>query len=254
MWAYTIRRILATVPVLTIVALVVFSILHFAPGDPAALIAGDQATPEQITAIRGKLGLDLPVHRQFILWIGNVLQGDLGTSIFSNRPVALLFMQRLEPTIALAILTTIIAVVLAVPIGVLAAWKAGSAIDRGVMSFAVLGFSFPVFVIGYVLIYIFAIKLKLLPIQGYRPLAEGLWPFLRHLILPSFALGLSFMALIARITRASVLEVLSQDHIRTARAKGLRPRQLLFAHALPNAAVPIVTIIGVGVALLLGGV
>jgi peptide/nickel transport system permease protein len=145
-------------------------------------------------------------------------------------------------------------VTLAVPMGVLAAWKAGSAIDRGVMSFAVLGFSFPVFVIGYVLIYIFAIKLKLLPIQGYRPLADGLWPFLRHLILPSFALGLSFMALIARITRTSVLEVLGQDHIRTARAKGLPSWQLLFAHALPNAAVPIVTIIGVGVALLLGGV
>src|SRR4051812_20363123 len=149
MWAYTIRRILATLPVLTIVALVVFSILHFAPGDPAALIAGDQATPEQIAAIRNKLGLDLPVYRQFFLWVGNVLQGDLGTSIFSNRPVAMLFMQRLEPTVALAILTTIIAVALAVPIGVLAAWKAGSAIDRGVMSFAVLGFSFPVFVIGY---------------------------------------------------------------------------------------------------------
>jgi len=166
MWAYTFRRILATIPVLTIVALVVFSILHFAPGDPAALIAGDQATPEQIAAIRAKLGLDLPVHQQFLLWIGHVLQGDLGTSIFSNRPVAMLFMQRLKPTVALAILTTIIAVAFAVPIGVLAAWKAGSAIDRGVMSFAVLGFSFPVFVIGYVLVYIFSIKLKLLPIQA----------------------------------------------------------------------------------------
>ena len=165
-----------------------------------------------------------------------------------------LFLQRIEPTIALALLTTIIAVMLAVPIGVLAAWRAGTAVDRGVMSFAVLGFSFPVFVIGYVLIYVFAIKLKLLPIQGYRPLADGFWPFLRHLILPSFALGLSFMALIARITRASVLEVLSQDHIRTARAKGLPAWRLLFCHALPNAAVPIVTIIGVGVALLLGGV
>jgi peptide/nickel transport system permease protein len=254
MWAYVIRRILATIPVLAIVALVVFSILHFAPGDPAAVIAGDQATPEQIVAIRAKLGLDRPFHEQFILWIGNVLHGDLGVSIFSNRPVATLFAQRLEPTIALAILTMIVAVTLAVPMGVLAAWKAGSTIDRGVMSFAVLGFSFPVFVIGYVLIYIFAIKLKLLPIQGYRPLADGLWPFLRHLILPSFALGLSFMALIARITRTSVLEVLGQDHIRTARAKGLPSWQLLFAHALPNAAVPIVTIIGVGVALLLGGV
>ena len=254
MWAYVIRRILATVPVLAIVALVVFSILYIAPGDPAAVIAGDQATPEQIVAIRAKLGLDLPFHQRFILWLGNALQGDLGVSIFSNRPVGQLFRQRLEPTVALAIMTTIITVALAVPIGVLAAWKAGSWIDRGVMSFAVLGFSFPVFVVGYILIYIFAIKLKLLPIQGYRPLAEGLWPFLRHLILPSFALGMSFMALIARITRASVLEVLSQDHIRTARAKGLPARQLLFDHALPNAAVPIVTIIGVGVALLLGGV
>jgi peptide/nickel transport system permease protein len=254
MWAYAVRRILATIPVLTIVALLVFSILHFAPGDPAALIAGDQASPEQIEAIRGKLGLHLPFHQQFIRWSGNVLHGDLGTSIFSNRPVATLFMQRLEPTVALALMTTIIAVLLAVPIGVLAAWKAGSAIDRGVMSCAVLGFSFPVFVVGYVLIYIFAIKLKLLPIQGYRPFADGFWPFFRHLILPSFALGLSFMALIARITRTSVLEVLSQDHIRTARAKGLPARQLLFSHALPNAAVPIVTIIGVGIAVLLGGV
>jgi len=254
MWAYVVRRILVTVPVLAIVALVVFSILHIAPGDPAGVIAGDQATEEQVQAIRTKLRLDLPFHEQFTLWLTNALQGDLGISIFSNRPVVALVLQRIEPTIALAVLTTIISITLAVPIGVLAAWRAGTAVDRGVMSFAVLGFSFPVFVIGYVLIYVFAIKLKLLPIQGYRPLADGFWPFLRHLILPSVALGLSFMALIARITRTSVLEVLSQDHIRTARAKGLPSRQLLFAHALPNAAVPIVTIIGVGVALLLGGV
>ena len=254
MWAYVFRRILVTVPVLAIVALVVFSILHIAPGDPAGVIAGDQATEEQVQAIRTKLRLDLPFHEQFTLWLTNALQGDLGISIFSNRPVVALVLQRIEPTIALAVLTTIISITLAVPIGVLAAWRAGTAVDRGVMGFAVLGFSFPVFVIGYVLIYIFAIKLKLLPIQGYRPLADGFWPFLRHLILPSVALGLSFMALIARITRTSVLEVLSQDHIRTARAKGLPSRQLLFAHALPNAAVPIVTIIGVGVALLLGGV
>jgi peptide/nickel transport system permease protein len=233
---------------------VVFSILHLAPGDPAAVIAGDQATPEQILAIRAKLRLDLPLYEQFALWIGNVAHGDLGTSIFSNRPVAQLFLQRLEPTIALAVLTTIISVTLAVPLGVIAAWRAGSLIDRGVMSVAVLGFAFPVFVIGYVLIYLFAMKLKVLPIQGYRPLADGFWPFLRHLILPSFALGLSFMALIARITRASVLEVLGQDHMRTARAKGLPAGRMLFDHALPNAAVPIVTIIGVGVALLLGGV
>jgi peptide/nickel transport system permease protein len=254
MWAYVVRRILATIPVLAIVALVVFSILHIAPGDPAGVIAGDQATEEQVQAIRAKLRLDLPFHEQFTLWLMSAARGDLGVSIFSNRPVAALFLQRIEPTIALTVLTTIIAVTLAVPIGVLAAWRAGTAVDRGVMSFAVLGFSFPVFVIGYVLIYIFAIKLHLLPVQGYRPLADGFWPFLRHLILPSLALGLSFMALIARITRASVLEVLSQDHIRTVRAKGVPAWRLLFDHALPNAAVPIVTIIGVGVALLLGGV
>ncbi len=203
MWPYVVRRILATVPVLAIVALVVFSILHIAPGDPAALIAGDQASPEQIAAIRARLGLDLPFHEQFALWLGNTLLGDLGISIFSNRPVAQLFLQRLEPTIALTIATTIVAVGLAVPIGVLAAWKAGSWIDRAVMSIAVLGFSFPVFVIGYILIYLFAIKLKLLPIQGYRPLIEGFWPFLRHLILPSLALGMSFMALTCRSSPSS---------------------------------------------------
>ena len=254
MWTYVFRRILATVPVMAVVALFVFSLLYIAPGDPAAVIAGDQATPEQIASICAKLRLDQPLIEQFRLWVVNVLHGDLGTSIFSNRPVAALFVQRLEPTIALAVMTTLIAVVLAVPIGVLAAWKAGSGVDRGVMSIAVIGFAFPVFVVGYILIYFFGLKLRLLPIQGYRPVADGIWPFLQHLILPSFALGLGFMALIARITRASVLEVLSQDHIRTARAKGLSARRLLFDHALPNAAVPIVTIIGVGVALLLGGV
>jgi peptide/nickel transport system permease protein len=254
MWIYILRRILATIPVLVVVALVVFSILHVAPGDPAALIAGDQATPGEIAAIRARLHLDLPLHEQFTRWIGDVLHGDLGTSIFSNRPVTTLFLQRLEPTIALAVLTTLIAVILAVPIGVLAAWKAGSAFDRGVMSIAVLGFAFPVFVTGYVLIYVFAMKFRILPIQGYRPLTEGLLPFLSHLLLPSVALGLSFLALVARITRASVLDVLSQDHIRTARAKGLAARRLLFDHALPNAAVPIVTIVGIGVAQLLGGV
>ncbi|HSK92864.1 MAG TPA: ABC transporter permease [Candidatus Angelobacter sp.] len=254
MWGYIVRRVLATIPVVAVVALVVFSILHVAPGDPAAVIAGDQATPEQIAAIRARLGLDRPFHEQFLLWLGNVLRGDFGTSIFSNLPVGTLFLQRLEPTIALTVTTTLVTVALAVPIGVIAAWRAGSWIDRAVMTFAVLGFSFPVFVVGYILIFIFSIKLGLLPIQGYRALDQGLWPFLRHLILPSLALGMSFMALIARITRASVLEVLSQDHIRTARAKGLPTRQLLFDHALPNALVPIVTIIGVGVALLLGGV
>jgi peptide/nickel transport system permease protein len=254
MWVLIIRRMLATAPVLAVVAVVVFAILHVAPGDPAAVIAGDQATPQQIMDIRAKLGLDMPIWDQFVLWLGNTLHGNFGTSIFSNQPVGRLILQRVEPTVALTVTTTLVTILLAVPVGVWAAWRAGSWIDRMLMSFAVLGFSFPVFVVGYVLIYLFAVELRLLPIQGYQPLAAGFWPFLRHLILPSLALGMSFMALIARITRASVLEVLSQDHIRTARAKGLSVRQLLFGHALPNAAVPIVTIIGAGVAILLGGV
>ncbi|MBK0329723.1 ABC transporter permease [Rhodobacteraceae bacterium F11138] len=254
MTIYIIRRLLATIPVLLIVAVVVFSILYLAPGDPAAIIAGDQATVSQVEDIRRNLGLDRPFHEQFLNWLGDIVRGDFGQSIFSNRPVIDLFLQRLEPTLALALTTTIITILLAVPLGVVAAWKAGSWIDRLVMSFAVVGFSFPVFVIGYILIYVFSITLGLLPVQGYRSLEDGFLPFISHLILPSLALAMSFMALVARITRASVLEVLAQDHIRTARSKGLTTGKLLFSHALPNAAVPIVTIIGVGIAILLGGV
>lgn len=251
---YILRRLLATIPVLVVVAVVVFSILHLTPGDPAAIIAGDQGTEEQIQQIREKLGFNRPIYEQFYVWVANVAQGNLGVSIFSNKLVTELIGQRLEPTIALAVITIIITVLLALPMGVLAGWHAGSLIDRLVMSFAVLGFAFPVFVVGYVLIYVFALKFAILPVQGYKNLSEGFWPFLQHLILPSLALGMSFTALIARITRASVLEVLSQDHIRTAKAKGVPTRTLLFSHALKNASVPIVTIIGVGIALLLSGV
>ncbi|MBI3375336.1 MAG: ABC transporter permease [Betaproteobacteria bacterium] len=254
MFSFIARRLLATIPVLGVVALVVFGILHLSPGDPAALIAGDHATPQQVAAMRSKLGLDQPLWEQFGAWIWSVLHGELGISIFSNQPVTRLIGQRLEPTIALTITTTIVTVLLAVPIGVIAAWRAGTWIDRSVMSFAVLGFSFPVFVVGYLLIYVVSMTLGWLPIQGYRNLGDGFGPFLIHLVLPSLALGISFMALIARITRTSVLEVLNQDYIRTARSKGLAMWQVLLYHALPNAAVPIVTVIGVGIAVLIGGV
>lgn len=251
---YILRRLFATIPVLAVVAIVVFSILHLTPGDPAATIAGDQGTEEQIQQIRQKLGFDRPIYEQFYVWLANVSQGNLGVSIFSNKPVTELLAQRIEPTVALTVATTIVTVFIALPLGVLAAWHAGSLVDRSVMGFAVLGFAFPVFVIGYLLIYAFAIKIPILPVQGYVSISEGFWPFLQHLILPSLALGMSFTALIARITRASVLEVLSQDHIRTAKAKGVPTTPLLFSHALKNASVPIVTIIGVGIALLLSGV
>jgi peptide/nickel transport system permease protein len=254
MYGYVARRILATLPVLGIVAVVVFSILHMSPGDPAALIGGDQATPQQIADIRAKLGLDRPLYEQFVVWARNVLGGDLGISIFSNQPVTHLLAQRMEPTISLTITTTVVMVLLAVPLGVIAAWRADTWIDYAVMTVAVLAFSLPIFVVAYLLIYGLAMSLDVFPIQGYKPLGEGLGQWALHLVLPSLTLGLSFMALIARITRASVLEVLAQDYIRTARSKGLGTAQLLLHHALANSAVPIVTIIGVGVALLLGGV
>jgi peptide/nickel transport system permease protein len=252
--AYLVRRLLATIPVMAVVAVFVFGLLHLTPGDPASIIAGDYATAEDIARIHTQLGLDRPLHVQFVAWIGRVLTGDLGTSIFSRLPVARLIRQRLEPTIVLSITTLIIAVALAVPLGVLAAWRAGTWLDRGVMGFAVFGFSVPVFVLGYLLIYLFAIRLDWLPVQGYVSLDRGLWPCLRSILLPSFALGIIYMALIARITRASVLEVLTQDYIRTAEAKGLAPLAVLLSHALKNASVPIVTIIGVGLTLVIGGV
>ena len=254
MSVYLVRRLLATIPVMGVVALFVFALLHLTPGDPAAIIAGDYATAEDIAKIHHQLGLDRPIAVQFVAWLGQLLQGDLGTSIFSRLPVARLIGQRLEPTIALSITTLIIAVFLAVPMGILAARRAGTWVDRLVMGFVVCGFSVPVFVLGYVLIFLFAIWLDWLPVQGYTSLDKGLWRALRSLLLPSFALGVIYMALIARITRASVLEVLREDYIRTAEAKGLAAVRVLIGHALKNAAVPIVTIIGVGLTLLIGGV
>src|ERR1700757_1415104 len=253
MLSYMIRRILATIPVMVVVALFVFSLLYIAPGDPAAVIAGDQATPADVERIRQSLGLDRPFMIRFGEWLWHILHFDLGTSIFTNLPVAALIAQRIEPTLSLMAVTLVLTIVIAVPLGVVAAWKAGSWVDRSIMAFAVFAFSLPVFVIGYVLAYVFALKLEWLPVQGYTPIAEGVWPWLQNLILPAVALGDIYIALIARITRASMLEVLQQDYIRTARAKGLGMRDILFVHALKNAAVPIVTVIGIGIALLIGG-
>ncbi|WP_144185473.1 ABC transporter permease [Elioraea rosea] len=254
MIAYIIRRLVATIPVMLLVAVIVFLLVHLAPGDPASVIAGDNATSDQIASIRAALGLNRPLWEQFAIWIGHVLQGDLGHSLFWNRPVAELILQRAEPTISLAITTLILAVTISITLGVLAAWKAGSGLDRAVMGVAVTGFSVPVFVVGYLLVFVFAIQLRWLPVQGYRPIADGLWPWFERLILPSIALGLAYVALIARITRTTMLEVLAEDYIRTAEAKGVATRPMLLKHALKNAAVPIVTIVGIGVALLIGGV
>jgi peptide/nickel transport system permease protein len=253
MIVYALRRLGATLIVMAVVALFVFSLLFLTPGDPAAVIAGDVATADDIQLIRAKLGLNEPFLVQFGGWVGRLLHGDLGTSIFTNLPVTTLIGQRVQPTVSLTLLTLVVAVLIAVPLGVIAAARAGTWADRLVMGFSVLGFSVPVFVLAYMLIIVFSVKLEWLPVQGYRALSEGLWPWLSHLILPSIALGTVYMALIARITRAAMLDVLSQDYIRTANAKGLAPRAVLTGHALKNAGVPIITVIGIGIALLISG-
>jgi peptide/nickel transport system permease protein len=247
------RRLIAIVPVLAVVAVFVFLMLRLTPGDPAAVIAGDNATSEQIDMIRQKLGLTLPIWEQFGIWIGNMLHGNFGESYFFKKTVAELIAQRIEPTLALAICTMVLALAISVPLGVIAAYRQGSLLDRVVMGVSVLGFSVPSFVIGYCLIYVFAIQLGWVPVQGYTRIGVDFRGFLEHMILPSISLGIIYVALVARITRASVLEVLNEDYIRTARAKGLSNRVVLMRHALRNAAVPILTVIGIGVALLIGG-
>lgn len=254
MLAFISRRVLATIPVMGVVAIVIFLLLRLTPGDPAAIIAGDSATEAQIMQIRARLGLDQPIYIQFFSWIWRLLQGDLGISIISNIPVSTMIAQRLEPTLALATTTIIFAVIVAVPLGVIAAWRQGTLTDRAIMIFCVMGFSVPVFVMGYLWIYGVSINLRWLPVQGYRPIANGFGPFFERLILPTLTLSVIYIALIARITRASMLEILDEDYIRTARAKGLTEGRVLLVHALRNAAVPIVTIIGIGVALLISGV
>ncbi|MDQ2089843.1 ABC transporter permease [Marimonas arenosa] len=255
MYFYILKRILSTIPVMIIVALFVFLMLRLAPGDPAAVIAGDYATAEDVERIREQLGLNEPIPVQMYKWVAQLASGDLGTAIFSKLPVTTLIGQRLEPTLLLALSTITFTVLVAVPLGTLAAYKAGSWVDRFVMLFSVAGFSVPVFVLGYVLIYLLSMQLKILPVQGYKsPFEHGFIEFFRHIILPTLTLSVIYIALIARMTRASVQEVLQEDYVRTARAKGQSEFKILLRHALRNAAVPIVTVIGLGIALMIGGV
>ena len=258
MLRFLMQRLLALIPVLFTVAIIVFLILRLTPGDPAAVIAGNNATNEDIDRIREQLGLTKPSFTQFTIWLGGVLQGDLGYSFYLNKPVIELIAQRIEPTLSLAAGTMLLSVSVAVPLGTLAAWRMGGWLDRILSGFAVAGFSVPVFVIGYVLIYVFAIELQWLPVQGYRrlfgPSSQGIGAWAYQLVLPWVSLATIYVALIARVTRASVSEALTEDYIRTARAKGVTEQAVLLRHALANAAVPIVTVIGIGIALLIGGV
>jgi peptide/nickel transport system permease protein len=254
LFAFLAKRLAATLPVLLIVAVLVFLMLRLTPGDPAAILAGDNATPEQMQRIRDDLGLTKPLIVQFGIYMGNLLTGDLGESFYYKKAVTELIGQRIEPTLSLALITIILAVAVSVPLGTLAAWRFGGWLDRTLMGFSVAGFSIPVFVLGYLLVYIFSLKLNLFPVQGYVRLSEGVGKWFYQLILPAITLSVVYIALIARVTRASVLEALGEDYIRTARAKGLPELRVLVKHALPNAAVPIATVIGIGIALLIGGV
>jgi peptide/nickel transport system permease protein len=251
---YLLRRIASAVPVIAIVAVLVFMMLRLTPSDPAAIIAGDFANEQQIAEIRSKLGLDQPILNQFLIWVGNMLQGDFGESFFYKKNVSELISERLEPTVSLSLLTIFLTILIAVPLGTLAAYTQGSWIDRVVMGFSVLGFSVPVFVVGYILIYLFAVQVDWLPVQGYQYIRDGIGGWLLRLVLPALTLSIVFIALIARMTRTSVLEVLHEDYIRTARAKGQSEFKVVMRHALANAAVPILTVIGLTFATLIGGV
>ena len=251
---YIVKRLISTVPVMLVVAVFIFLLLRLTPGDPAAMIAGDYATAEQIDAIRSNLGLDKSLFNQFFIWINNIAQGDLGESYFFKKQVTELIIARIEPTLSLSIVTIIFTILIAIPMGVVSAYKQGSWIDRTVMGFSVIGFSIPVFVIGFGLIYVFSLKLGWFPVQGYQRLEMGVFQWIRHLILPALALSVIFVAFIARMTRTSVLEVLGEDYVRTARAKGQTELKVLVNHALRNAAVPIITVIGFAFAILIGGV
>jgi len=254
MFAYIARRLLAAIPVIIMVAVVVFAMLRLTPGDPAAILAGDDATTEQLEQIRQSMGLDKPILTQFAVWVGQLVQGDLGQSLLSRKPVLDLIGERVGPTVALAVSVLIVTILVAIPMGIIAARHRGKLLDRVVMTLSVFGFSVPVFVVGYLIIYLLALKLGWFPVQGYRPLAAGFWPFAQRLVLPTLALSGIYIALVARITRSSIIEVMNEDYIRTARAKGARETTILLRHALKNAAVPIVTIIGIGVAALITGV
>jgi peptide/nickel transport system permease protein len=253
MLAYAAKRILGVVPVMVVVALFVFLLLHLGSGDPAVLIAGDFAGPEQIAHVRALLGLDQPLPVQFAHWLDNILHGNLGASVFSGVSVVRLIGEQMWPTLSLAIGTLLFSCGIAIPLGVFAAWRAGTALDRAVMVFAVIAFSLPAFLVGYGLMILFSVHWRLLPVQGYVPLSAGIGPFLAHLVLPTVSLGLVYVALLARVTRATMIEVLAQDYIRTAKAKGLKTATVLTVHALKNASVPVVTVIGTGIALLIGG-
>jgi peptide/nickel transport system permease protein len=253
MTRYLIQRVLAAIPVMVMVATAVFLLLFLTPGDPAAVILGPDAKAEQVAELRARLGLDQPVYVQLANWYWRLLHGDLGRSIFEDRPVTEVILSRAEPTLLLTTLATLVAVVLGLTMGLVAALRRGRWQDTGAMLVAIGGVSMPTFWLGLNLIFVFGVLLGWLPVAGYQPLSSGLWESLRYLILPSVTLGLFQAALLARLTRSMMLETLGDDYVRTARAKGLAEQAVVVRHAFRNAAIPLVTVIGLIFAALMGG-
>jgi len=251
--AYIVRRVLMAIPVMLLVAVTTFLLLHMTPGDPVAVLLGPDATTDQIAALRRQLGLTDPLYLQLYHWFARLLHGDLGQSIFLQKPVTAAIAERLAPTLELSILALVVAVIIGIPAGVLAAVRQGRLLDVGVMLVAMIGISMPTFWLGLNLIFLFAVTLRWLPAQGYVPLSQGGWDNLSRLILPALTLGAGQGAFLARMTRSVMLEVLNEDFVRTARAKGLVERRVLLGHALRAGLVPIVTVIGITFALLMGG-
>jgi peptide/nickel transport system permease protein len=251
--SYLTGRLLALVPVLLVVAAVVFLMIHLTPGDPARVLLGQDATPEQVQALRHELGLDRPLLVQFVLWLGRALRGDLGLSFFQHLPVTIDIVQHASPTLLLSLMAITVSLLIGIPAGVISAVFRNSWLDQGSLALAMLGAAVPSFWLGLSMIVIFAVNLGWLPSSGYRSPAEGLGLSLHYLLLPAFALGLPNSSLIIRFTRSSLLDVIGNDYIRTARAKGVGERAVIFHHALRNALVPILTVIGLTFAALMGG-
>lgn len=241
---YFFKRLLSLVPVLLIVSIVIFMIIHLTPGDPASMLLGEEATEEQIQALRADMGLDLPIVAQYFHWIGNALQGDLGTSYFMRQPVTDAILSHLAPTISVALIAGTISLLISIPIGILAATRRGTNTDRTVMGVSLIGMSVPSFLLGLFLILLFGVKLRWLPVAGYQPITDGFLGHIKYLILPSIALGSMHAALIARMTRSSLLEVLNMNYIKTARSKGVHEYLIITRHTLRNAFLPILTVIG----------
>ena len=253
MLAYLSRRVLLAVPVMFVVAAGVFLLLYLTPGDPVSVILGPDATPQQVTELRQRLGLDQPVPMQVGRWFARLLQGDLGQSIYLNRPVTQTILERAEPTLMLTLLATVFAILVGLPIGIVSATRAGGWADLGAMLVALGGISMPSFWVGLNLIFVFAVTLGVLPVAGYQPLSKGLWENLRYLMLPAVTLGFAQAALLARMSRSLMLDVLREDYVRTARSKGVGERTVVLYHALRNVMVPLVTVMGLTFAILMGG-